>query len=504
MKKRFLFWGTFIIALAVISLIALPFVLKNFNGDTVSIVIVHTNDIHGRVQQEESAAMGYAHMAAKVKEIRDANKNVLLLDAGDTFQGSSAASLSQGQSIVRIMNSMNYDAMVAGNHDLGYGWQRLCELSETADFSLLSANIQKQDGKELLKPYTIKELGGIRVGIFGLTTPETLHKTHPIHVEGLAIDDPIKKAKETVKILEDKCDFLIALVHLPLTDTSDSCARLAEEVDGIDLIVSGHSHITLEDGMEVNGTYIVQTGEYGKNLGIVNVVLKNKTPVEIKASLYSPDWTGAALQADGDVQSLIDEIENENKEILSQVIGSTDTFMDGERNRVRTGQTNLGSLVAQAMLEATGADIAIMNGGGIRASIEAGQITRGDILNVLPFNNFVILKEVKGLEIVQALEHGVSAYPEPSGRYPQTAGIEFTFAPEKEPGSRLDYVSVAGQKIDPEKTYKVAVNDFTAAGGDGYTMLKDAPVLREFGALDDIVAEYIKENGIQQMPPQKN
>jgi len=191
---------------------------------------------------------------------------------------------------------------------------------------------------------------------------------------------------------------------------------------------------------------------------------------------------------------LIDEIEEENEAILSQVIGWTDILLDGERSQVRTSITNLGSLIAQAMVTATEADGAIINGGGIRTSIEAGEITRRDILNVLPFNNYVVLKEVKGSEILQALEYGVSAYPEQNGRFPQVAGIAFEFAPDREPGSRITEVTINGQELEPEKTYKIAVNDFIAAGGDGYTMLKDAPVLKEYGVLESMVAEYIKGN----------
>jgi 2',3'-cyclic-nucleotide 2'-phosphodiesterase (5'-nucleotidase family) len=495
LNKRYLFLRVSIIPLIVLALLGLTFNQTIITGnETVSVTIVYTNDIHGRVEEEEPVAMGYAHIAAKVKEIKNVNKNVLLVDAGDTFQGSSAACLSQGESIVKIMNSMDYDAMVAGNHDFGYGWQRLGELSEMADFPVLAANVCRPDGGELLELSTIKELGGVRIGIFGLTTPETLRKTHPRNVEGLVFDDPVQSAKKMVEILRDKCDLLIALVHLPLIDTEDCCARLAEEVEGIDLIVSGHSHVPLENGMIVNDTYIVQSGEYGGNLGVVNIVFRNGVPEEIKASLYAPSWTEEGLKTDEEVGSLIAEIAKENEKNLSKVIGRTGTLLNGEREQVRTGATNLGSLVAEAMLEATGADAAIMNGGGIRTSIEAGEITMRDILNVLPFNNYVILTEAKGYDIVQALEHGVSIYPEPSGRYPQVAGIDFRFAPAEEPGSRLIGVKIAGQELEPEKMYRIALNDFTAAGGDGYTMLEKGRVLGEFGLLSDIVAEFIQEN----------
>ena len=152
------------------------------------------------------------------------------------------------------------------------------------------------------------------------------------------------------------------------------------------------------------------------------------------------------------------------------------------------------------MVRATGADAALTNGGGIRTSIKEGEITKRDILNVLPFNNYVVVKEVEGSDIVQALEHGVSLYPEPGGRYPQVAGIEFTFAPEKEPGSRVGEVKVAGQELDPERMYKLALNDFNAAGGDGYTMLAKSRLLGEFGSLSDMVIEYIQKISTEAAP----
>lgn len=494
MNKKLLSFSAVIL---ILSLVIMPFNAVVFAEDgRVSIVILHTNDVHGRIWEEESAAMGYAHMAAKVEEIRKANENVLLLDAGDTFQGSSAASLSRGESIIRIMNGMGYDAMVLGNHDFGFGAQRLFELIDMADFPVLSANTHRQDGSGLFEAFIIKELSGIRLGIFGLTTLETPHKTHPNNVKELIFHNPVERAKEMVATLRDECDFVIALVHLPIMDAVDSCERLAQEVEGIDLIVSGHSHVTLENGIEINGVYIVQTGEYGRNLGIVDVVFENGILVEVRPFLYSPTWTGAALERSTDVQSLIGEIEQEFDEILSQVIGWTDVLLDGERNNVRTRQTNLGALVAEAMRAATGADIAITNGGGIRTSIAPGEITRRDILNVLPFNNYVVLKEMTGWEILQALEHGVSDYPVPSGRFPQVAGVTYSFAPENELGSRITEVRVAGQELDMEKTYIVALNEFIAAGGSGYTILQDGEILGEFGMLDDIVAEYIRNNGI--------
>jgi len=202
-----------------------------------------------------------------------------------------------------------------------------------------------------------------------------------------------------VEVLRNECDLIIALVHLPLIDAQDSCARLAEEVEGIDLIVSGHSHIPLENGTVVNDTLIVQAGEKGENLGIVSMAIRDGKLEEAKATLYTPDLKGELL-SDSEVQSIINDINKENEELMSEVIGWTDVFLNGEREYVRTSRTNLGNLVAEAMLEATKADGAIMNGGGIRTSIDVGYITRADIINVLPLNNYVILIEMKGSDLI--------------------------------------------------------------------------------------------------------
>ncbi|MFY9499110.1 MAG: 5'-nucleotidase C-terminal domain-containing protein [Tepidanaerobacteraceae bacterium] len=493
MKKKDLLLRVSIVPLILLALLVMLFTEAPLSDyDRISVIIVHTNDVHGSIWAKESE-MGYAHMAAIVKEIREANNNVLLLDAGDTFQGSSVASLSQGESIVKIMNSMGYDAMVVGNHDFAYGWQRLSELAEKANFPLLSANVRKPDGVPLLETSTIKELDGLKVGIFGLTTTETPRKTHPRNVEGLIFDDPVHTAKQIVEVLNQECDLIIALVHLPLIGAQDSCARLAEEVEGIDLIVSGHSHIPLENGMVVNDTLIVQAGEMGENLGLVSIEVRDGKLEKAKATLYTPGPMGE-LRVDSKVQSIINDINKENELLMSEVIGWTDVFLNGEKEYVRTSRTNLGNLVAEAMLEATGADGAIMNGGGIRTSIEVREITRADVINVLPLNNYVILIEMKGSDLIQALEHGVSFYPEISGAFPQVAGIDFSFSADKEPGNRLVEVTIGGQELDPEKMYRIAINDFMLAGGSGYTIFEKGRVLGEYGLLVDIVAEYIQNN----------
>lgn len=466
------------------------------NAEAEKIVILHTNDTHARVMESGSDGMGFAKLAAKVKAIKEENSNVLLLDAGDALHGLPFATISKGESIVKIMNGIGYDAMVPGNHDFNYGYERLLELKESMDFPLICANVYK-DGEPLFSPYVIVEAGGIRIGIFGLATPETSYKTNPKNVEGLEFKDPVEVSESVVNELkEGNADLIIALVHLGLDEASEDTSRkIAENVEGIDLIVDGHSHSVLEGGLQVGGSLIVQTGEYTINLGIVEVEVKEGEVSSINAGLFTKGHA-ADLQEDEEIKALIAEIEQANQDLTSGIVGETAVKLDGERENVRTGETNLGNLIADAMLKATGADAALTNGGGIRASIETGKITKGDIIKVLPFGNFVVVIEVKGEDLVAALEHGTSAYPQQKGAFPQVAGITYAIDLSREAGSRVTDVRVGGEPVEAEKIYKLATNDFLAVGGDEYTMFKDCNMLGEFSALNEILESYIQELGV--------
>ena len=460
------------------------------------ITIVHTNDTHSRLKEGDYDGMGFAKIATKVKELRSENPNTLLLDAGDTLHGLPIATVSKGDSIVKVMNAMGYDVMVPGNHDFNYGYDRLIELSEKTEFPIVAANVVKEDGTRDLKPYTIKEVDGIKIGIFGLTTPETKYKSNPKNTEGVNIEDPVKVAEEMVKELKkEKVDMIIALSHVGLDEESDvKSSDVAAKVKGIDLIVDGHSHTVLENGKVVGDTLIVQTGEYDKNLGIVNVEFKDGKIVNKTASLFTKEQA-AETKEDEEIKALIEEIDKANEEVLSVLVGKTAVKLDGEREQVRGGETNLANIITDAMIKASGAELAITNGGGIRASIETGDITKGDVIKVLPFGNYLVLKEVKGIDILNALEHGVVSYPELAGGFPQVGGMIFKLDPSKEAGKRISDVMIGGKPLDINRTYKLATNDFMAAGGDGYEMLKDGKVLAEYPGLDEIVMEYIKELG---------
>lgn len=486
--------------LVVLSMV-MGLVFGSFTGvyadeNTVTITIVHTNDTHSRVE----AGIGFAKVAAKVKELKAANPNTLVVDAGDTLHGQTFATISKGESIIKVMNAVGYDVMTPGNHDFNYGQDRLVELAGMAQFPIISANLVKADGTTLLEPYVIKEIGGLKIGIFGLSTPETAYKTNPKNVEGLTFANPVETANKIVAELQEKeVDAIIALAHLGIDkETVDTSYLVRDNVEGIDLIIDGHSHSTLDTiDNEGKDTKIVSTGEYNNNLGIVNLTFVDGELKTVEPSVFSNE-EAAELETDADVIAIIEEVKEENKAITSVVVGKTDVELDGVREHVRGGETNLSNLITDAMLAASGADMAITNGGGIRASIDVGDITMEEIITVLPFGNYVIVKEYTGAQILAALEHGTANYPELAGSFAQVAGVTFTLDLNEEAGKRVKDVKIGGQPLDLEKTYKVATNDFMAVGGDGYTMLQEGNLVVELPGLDEVLIEYVK--GLESIP----
>lgn len=458
-----------------------------------SIVIIHTNDVHSRV--DENPGLGYAKLAALASKLAsETGVDPILVDAGDAFHGQTIATLARGESIVKIMNAVGYDVMVPGNHDFNYGYERLLELASMAEFGVISANVKKSDGSRLFEPYTIIERDGVKIAFFGLCTPETAYKTNPKNVIGLTFADPVAEAKAMVEQLDDMADVIVCVSHLGLDESSIETSKLvAEKVSGIDLIIDGHSHSELKEPLKIGNTLIVQTGDYIQNAGVVRISLDQNNKIHsVSGSLY-PVEQAAELTPDEGILSVIDAFKAAQQPILAEVIATSEIDLDGEREHVRTSPTNLADLITASMLAETGADAAITNGGGIRASIKAGKITRGDIITVLPFGNYIVTKKMKGSDIVAALEHGLSAYPAQNGGFPHVGNIEYLFDPSKPAGQRVTYVWVKGEKLDPNREYIVATNDFMAAGGDGYPFA-DLPLANEFGSLDEALIAFIQKN----------
>lgn len=508
-----------------VSFIAIIFLLSgcsnvqsNPNGK-YELVVIHLNDVHGRAEEGKYDGMGYPKVASIINEYRKVlgKNNVLYLDAGDNTHGTTFATLDKGESMVTLSNAMKLDAMALGNHDFNYGMEQLYKLENMADFKFLTSNVLTKDGKPLGEEYMIKKIRGVKVGIFGLTTPETVYKANPQIVKNLVFADPIDTAKKITEELKGKgVQFIIAVTHLgvdPATKHEWQSIGLAEAVPAINLIVDGHSHTALKDKTVVNGVTIVQTGEYDKNLGIVKIdfdelaygekaiypVLLSKAEVESGKDLSVKMELNEKFVAkdDAKIASLIYDIKERQEKIISEVIGKTPVLLEASRELVRTSETNLGNLVADAMLEKSGADIAVTSGGSVRSSIGIGDITVGNIINVLPFGNYVVVKELTGKQVWDMFENGFSKYPETDGRFPQFSGAVVTFNPKKPAGKRVENITMKdGTPLDLNKIYKVASDDYIAVGGDEYNMFINAKTVANYPALTEIVIENIKKNGV--------
>ena len=477
--------------------------------DTV-IKVFHINDVHSRANYATSPPanhpqVGYAQFKTFIDMESESADGKLVLDAGDTFHGQSFASIERGQGIAELLKAVGFDALSPGNHDFNYGVDRLKQLETMSGVPLLSANTKK-DGNPLFDTNTlIKEIDGVKIGLFGLTTPETAYKTNPNNVIGVDFgtdEQVVEAAQEAVAELETAgADVIIALTHLGDDETSTiKSTDIAAQVEGINLIVDGHSHSNYPTGTKVNGVTIASTGEYFKNVGMVTIGY-NKEAGEVTAvnavSKVAADLALAEYPQDEAVKAEYEAIIKRQSAILDVIVGNSPIALDGARNNVRSGETNLGRLITDAMIAETGADIAITNGGGIRESIAAGDITNGDIINVLPFGNFIITKSLTGAQIKEAIEQGMAFG---AGSFPHFGGMQVTV--EKvasmagstpiEKGRVID-IQIGGESIDMNESYVVATNDFMGAGGDGYTVLQAPALINEFNSLDEALIKHIRE-----------
>ena len=509
------------LALVMAFSLAVPAGAANWDDDlTGHIVILHTNDVHGAIDN-------YASVAALKDAYEAAGAQVLLMDAGDFSQGSTSVNVSEGATAVELMNMAGYDVATTGNHEFDFGYANLKTLMESAEFPILAADAFTAEGELAMDEanHTF-QLGDVTVGVFGLATPETATKAHPAKLEGvtfLAEDELFACAQEQVdELTAAGCDYIIALGHLGIDaeSTGNRSIDLLENVTGIDVFIDGHSHSTQSDiAEETNGTGMVgdtiltSTGTKLESVGVVDIAADGT----IDASTISMEELNATegFTPDQDIATRVSEINAQIEEDMGQVIGTSEVDLDGVRENVRASETNLGDLITDAMLWQAGqdneeVDAAITNGGGIRASIAAGDITKKSVNDVLPFGNTLYVVELTGAELLEALEASTYCTPEPVGAFPQVAGIEFTIntgaaydAGENYPGTtyaeptsinRVTILTVGGQAFDADATYTIVTNDFLAAGGDTYYAFSAAESGYDTGiSLDQVVMDYITE-----------
>lgn len=523
-----------------------------------NLVIIHVNDVHSHLDE-------LAKVATLAEEIRSQQPSLLFLHAGDQFLGTLYFTVHKGMADAEVLNTLGISAMALGNHEFDEGPGGLARFADVVNFPLLSANCDVSNEPLLagkIQPYVVLEVAGEKVGIIGVTTPDTAWSSSP--GPNVSFTDPIQAARSAVSTLSEQgVNVIIVLSHLGWNND----LALAQSVTGIDVLVGGHSHTLppeyptvvekrllnvntatreeleglpgigpaiaqriiewretkgpfqrVEDLLQVSGigsarlaairdlvsvsdqparTIVVQAGEYAQYLGQLSLAFDAQGNVV--------GWEGKLLPTkDISPQPAVAEKLGGFREAIDalkgRVIGETQVALEGERAKVRSGETNLGNLIADAILwkaQPAGAQMALWNGGGIRASLPAGPLTFGNCMQVLPFGNYLVVLELTGEQIWQALENGVSQVEKTAGRFPHVAGLRFVWDPGKAPGSRVEKVEVflegAWQPIDLGATYRLATSNFLAAGGDGYTVFLEAKNSWNLGFVDyEVLAEYIQ------------
>lgn len=484
------------------------------------LVVLHTNDTHGHpvkfFQYPAPDVGGLPARATVVARIREQHRNVLVLDAGDLNTGRLESNLFKARPDLEGYNYIGYDAMAIGNHEFDNPIGVLREQMELATFPFISANVRTKGGEYLAEPYIIKELDGLKVAIFGLTTKETEVIGNPENTRDLVFEDEIEIANNLVPELRRKADLVIALVHLGIYDSSSKGSkRLAYEVSGIDLIVDGHSHTKLDAPIVVthpltgHNTPIVQAWKWGLILGKVDLFVQNKRvidyrfeaiPINLKEVEKRPDgakvyhFIGEEIPEDPKLLDLLKPYVAKAESVLFKVIGQAEAtfFYDG----VREEENPLGNLVADSMLWYTkylGADFALQNGGGIRADLPEGRLTERMIYEALPFDSTVVVLTLDG-KSVQSLFEYMATISSGEGGFPQVSErVSMTIDMRKK---KCTQVMINGKPLDTRRTYKIATNSYLAAGGDGYRIF-----LKAIDAYDssmfqrDVLIEYIEYLG---------
>ncbi|MDR1921028.1 MAG: bifunctional metallophosphatase/5'-nucleotidase [Candidatus Adiutrix sp.] len=475
-----------------------------------ALVVYHTNDVHGyafheKDQDGQPRHWGYDYLKALVDG--DEARNKLLIDAGDVLQGQPFATARKGELAARVLSMMNYDAFAAGNHDFDYGWRRLTELRDAYRLNFLAANVKKREGGErLLAPYILRDLAELKVGVFGLSTPATTTSTDPRHVAGLDFGSPreiIEIARETVKYMKEieKTDIIIAVTHIGSEAYCDPSSRtLAREAPGIDLIIDGHSHSELKDGLRVGKTLIASAGSHLTNVGRVEA-RRASDGWSLSAKLM-PAAETSNIRPNPEMSAAMNALKTELEREMSAVVARSPIDLIGDRTAVRYRSTNLGRLTAAALVKGTGAEAALVNSGSIRDSLPRGDITKGMLLTVMPYDNYVFVVEMTGEDLLAALNHGLSQPG--AGAFPQFYGLTVTARKTTRKladGTPVDSfvaeeVKIGGQALVGKAKYKIAITDFLYAGGDDYTWFAKRPY-SEFGTLEDLFRTFLTDSDAQ-------
>jgi 5'-nucleotidase len=481
--------------------------------------ILHINDVHNRIQPinrfdstcgaEDDAAGecfgGWARMQSAIdaKRAELADENVIFLDAGDHLQGSLMFTTYNGDATAEMIRSLSPDVLAVGNHEFNKGPENLARVIDLLEgIPVVSGNLDLSGSEALSGKIEtgghVLEVGGMQIGIVSALATDTAETSSP--GPDVVFLDEIEALQADVADLQAQgVDIILALTHVGLP----SDLRIAEAVDGIDAIIGGHSHTLFGEAFEgepypteVNGVPIVQAYAYSKYMG--HLVLTFDDDGNLTAAEGAPILLDASFTPDPEVAARVEELVQPIAEMQQRVVAEAAEAIEGDRSVCRAMECPMGNLVADAMLARVadqGVQIAFQNGGGVRASIDAGPVTMGEVVTVLPFQNTLSTFEVTGATLVEALENGVGQIEEGAGRFPQVSGMSFTVTLSNEPGSRVSDVMVGGEPIDMDATYGMVSNNYVRNGGDGYSMFVDAMNAYDYGPdLADVMAEYMAAN----------
>ena len=478
------------------------------------IVILYTNDAHCGIED----GMGYQGLSAAKRALLAAGNKVLLVDNGDAVQGDTIGTLSKGEYIIDIMNKLGYDVATPGNHEFDYGMDQFNKLVEKADFDYISCNFVDKDGNPVLKPYVIKEADGVKIAFVGISTPKTITTSTPTYFQdgngnyiyGFMQDDTGEKLYAAVQSAVDAArkegaKYVIAMAHLGIeTDCQPwTSSDVIVNTSGIDVVLDGHSHSTIVGDMVKNKegkeVILTSTGTKLANIGCLTISADGK----LSTALINDDGVGETIS----------EIKKGYEEMVNTVVASTKVELtvndpvSGER-MVRRQETNLGDLCADAYRAMSGADIAVVNGGGIRVSIPAGNITYGQIIAVHPFGNEMCVVEATGQQILDALEMGARNAPGECGGFLQVSGMSYEIDLNVEPTVevnadgmftgvsgeyRVKNVKVGDEPLDLAKTYTLASHNYMLkSAGDGMAMFQGCTLLQDSVMIDNqVLINYI-------------
>lgn len=486
---------------------------------TATITILHTNDMHGHLTswqgwQDDLAGKnvgGFDRIATEVTKARQevGTDKILLLDAGDTLGDTLVAAKTEGRALIEAMNALRYDAMVVGNHEVDFTAETLRSRMAEAKFPVLAANMLDKFSAELFaKPYVIKDVNGIKVGILGLAYPNTMYTTAKKNVKNVRFADAQRSASRYVPLLRrEGAQLVIALTHLGLSADK----QLAENVEGIDVIVGGHSHNRMREAMKVGSTLIVQAGAHGSDLGRLDLQVESNGK-RTKIVSHTRKLIALTNPPDAEFSNRIAAQIAPYKAEMNERVGRAQTALiraqtlGGDTPKARDEESPADDLFADAVRETANVDAAFLPGVGYGVAIQPGDISAGQLKNLIPHDSDIVTMSLSGAQIKSILEQSIENFTSEDaaqkvGGMIQVSGVKFSYDPQRPQGSRVQSVTLAGKPLENARSYRIATNSLLAEGGHKYAAFKRGRDRQKLGKQYETIADWIRQRGSVAAPP---